>query len=233
MKIVVAGFATALFVFAVATAISETLLTSDTTGSTETIPRRKPSRATTGTESNRTSPKMARTRTADSTAEENAKLQRLLNEERQSTSDLQAKEDALQIALDEIREETYAVNLLKRRVSAELAALQDAAIRVSQREAPSRVDRSASLAMSPSKTTGNIARPTIAVNGGQAAQDMAVLVKRLAKDNGPREAMALLRNLKERDAAKVLSKLSEVDSPLAERLSQDWLVARDLEPIRR
>jgi TolA-binding protein len=240
MKIVAAGFITALLVFVVASAMSEMkiLWTPDATHSSDTTTRRKTSSAKTASESVRSPRGPSRTQradtaTQDSAEQQTAELQRKLSEIRQRESEVQAKQDALRIVFEEIHEQQQSVDFLRRRVSEEIAALRDAAVQVAQREAIISTDVPSTASLPRSVDSPASARPIVSLRDSQAVRDTAVLVNRLAQQGSIRAATALLRSLKDRDAAKVLSELSATDSQMALRLSQDLLAARDEAANRR
>ncbi len=234
MKIVAAGLTTALLVFAVASAMSEMLLTSDATHSSDTATHRKINSPKNASESVRS----AKSRRADISAQDSAEqqtaeLQRTLSDVRQRESAVQAKQDALRIIFDGIREEQQSVDLLRRRVSDEIAALRDTAVRVAQRDAMIPADVTSPTTLTRSVDSQASTRPLVLMRDNQAVRDTAVLVNRLAQQGSIREAIALLRRLKDRDSAKVLTELSATDLELARRLSDDLLASRDEAPNRR
>ena len=238
MKIVVAGFTTALLVFAVASAISEMLLTSDAPSSSDAAPRRKSNRVIATSESSHSPRKPAKSRPAssavpESPAPETAESLRLLSEVRRLESAVQSMQDAQHIVFEDIREELQSLDLKKRQFSEEMTAFQKVANQLARRESPIPPGRPTSAAASRPVTLQPTARPSNSLGGRQAVHDRAVLVKRLAQEGSTREATLLIRNLNDRDAAKVLSELAAADSQLAERLSHGWLMAKDAELLRR
>ena len=95
MKIVAAGFTTALLVFAVASAMSEMMLTPDATHSSDTAVRRKTSRPKTAGKSVRSAKsRRADIAAQDSVDQQSSELQRMLSDVRQRESTVQAKQDA-------------------------------------------------------------------------------------------------------------------------------------------
>ncbi len=238
MKIVAAGLTTALLVFAVASVMSEMLLTSDATHSSETATHRKTSSPKNASESVRSPRTSAKSRRADIAAQDIAEqqtseLQRKLSEVRQRESEVQAKQDAMRIIFDGIREEQHSVDLLRRQVSDEIAALRDASVRLAQRESMISADVASTTTLGRSVDSQASTRPLVSMRDSQAVRDTAVLVSRLARQGSVREAIALLRRLKDRDSAKVLTELSATDLELARRLSDDLLASRDEATNRR
>lgn len=238
MKIVAAGLTTALLVFAVASAMSEMLLTPDATHSSDTATHRKTSSPKNAGESVRSPRSSAKSRQADIAAQDAAEqqtseLQRKLSEVRQRESEVRAKQDALRIIFDGIREEQQSVELLRRRVSEEIATLRDASVRVAQREAMIPADVSSTTTLTRSVDSQANTRPLVSMRDSQAVRDTAVLVNRLARQGSIREAIALLRRMKDRDSTKVLTELSATDLELATRLSDDLVASRDETSSRR
>jgi hypothetical protein len=250
MKIVLAGFTTALLVFAVATAISELLLKSEASPSAAATTRQKSATAQTVRGSGRPLRPLSKTRRADSPADEivdqtTADAQQGLSLIRQRESELRARQEAIQLMLSEIRAEQQAMDLMRRRVSAEIAALTDTAMRAAQRDAqqdgPRDDQRDERLASNdpssepvPRATALRTpAKPTLKIIDSQAAQDTAVLVNRLVQQGNTRSATLLLKSLKDRDATKVLTALAATDQQLALQLTEQLLATRDEEARRR
>jgi hypothetical protein len=238
MKTVAAGFTTALLVFAVASAMSEMLWTSEVTPPGDNSAQRKANRPRGGHESVRATRGESKSSRTDETAHESpetqaAEFQRTLSEIRQRESEVQARQEALRFVYEQMNEERQSVDLVRRRVSDEVAVLREAAVRVAQRHAMVPAEGISTAALSRSVDPPANAKPVLRMRDGQAVRDTAVLVHRLAQQVGLRAATGLLRSLRERDAAKVLSEISATDSPMALRLSQDLLIARDESATRR
>lgn len=236
MKIVAVGFTTALLVFAIASAMSEMLLTRDPEHAGDRATRRR--NVVDGSEPSRSTRVMPRLRNANAATQEPAEqptteMQQTLREIRQHESGIQAKQDALRIVFDEIREEQKSADLIRRRLTEEIAELREAVAQVAERKATVSPEEPTVIADSRIRGSRISARPIVSVHDSQAVRDTAVLVNRLARQGSLREAISLLRRLKDRDAAKVLSELSATDSQLALRLSEDLLTARDEESNRR
>jgi len=157
----------------------------------------------------------------------------MLSEVRQRESEVQAKQDALRIIFDGIREEQQSVDLLRRQVSDEIAALRDASARLAQRESMISADVASNTSLGRSVDSQASTRPLISLRDSQAVRDTAVLVSRLARQGSVREAIALLRRMKDRDSTKVLTELSAIDLELAMRLSDDLVASRDETSSRR
>src|SRR5262249_18697866 len=131
-------------------------------------------------------------------SQRSAEIQEQLSKIRQRETDLAARQDAMQIIFDEIREEQDSVAEVRRRVSGEIAALRDPWV-VSQRTAAveqrtstskpalQRDDSRTAFRENPSKS-----RLTLTVRDSQTVGDMAVLVRRLAEQGSFRAATALL-----------------------------------------
>jgi pentatricopeptide repeat protein len=238
MKIAAAGLTTALLVFAVASVMSEMLLTPDVTHSSETATPRKTRSSKYASESVRSPRSSASSRRADIAAQDSveqqtSELQRMLSEVRQRESEVQAKQDALRIIFDGIREEQQSVDLLRRQVSDEIAALRDASARLAQRESMISAGVASNTSLGRSADSQASTRPLISLRDSQAVRDTAVLVSRLARQGSVREAIALLRRMKDRDSTKVLTELSAIDLELAMRLSDDLVASRDETSSRR
>ncbi len=238
MKIVAAGLTTALLVFAVASAMSEMMLSPDATHSSDTTAHRKTSSSKNASELVRLPRSSAKSRRADIAAQDAAdqqtsELQRQLSDVRRRESAVQAKQDALRIILDGIREEQQTVDLLRRQVSDEIAALRDASVRLAQRETMFPADDSSATTMTRSVDSQANIQPIVSMRDSQAVRDTAVLVNRLARQGSIREAIALLRRMKDRDSTKVLTELSATDLELATRLSNDVVASRDNTSSRR
>ena len=238
MKIVVAGFTTALLVFVVASAISEMLFTSAANSSPEVAPRRKSSRSSASGESGRSLPKSAKTQKASNavpppTDPERNEVQRLLSEVRLRELAVQAKEDAEQIVFEDIRDVRQSMDRMKQEFSEEMAAFENAANQMARRDPRRPFDQPTNATASRSVASRPTTKPVIALGGSQGVHDRAVLVKRFAKDGKIREARLLIRSLNDREAAKVLAEISLADTQLAEGLSEDRLVTRDTELNRR
>lgn len=236
MKIIAAGFTTALLVFAVASALSELVLTSDAVTTNESAVRPQTNRSKRATVRSSRSPKSpsqtdtAKVLDADEPVED---VQQVLREIRQRERDMQAKEEALRLVFEEIREEQQTVEQLRRQVAAEIAAKQEASFRTSSRKESRADNRPAPTLPTRTVSLTTTAKPILSVRDPQAVQDAAVLIGRLAKYGSLQSATALLRNMKDRDATKVLTALSEADSQLALQLSQQLLASRNEESVRR
>jgi hypothetical protein len=253
MKIIAAGFVTALLIFVVATAMSELLWTGEETQVAEVVPRRKSSSAKTLSEGTRSPRTASRSNTAsrskrtdmnvDDTDESRTnELQGKLSEVRQRESEVLAKQDALRIVYDEIREEQVSVDLLRRKVSEEIALLRDTTVRLAlqERRIANDVPEIATLrpsspsgAASKLADSGTNSRPLLTMRDVQSIRDTAVLVNRLAQQGSVRAATSLLRRLKDRDAARVLAELDATDSAMALRLTEDLQATRNDSVKRR
>ncbi len=241
MKIVAAGFITAILIFVVASAMSEILWKADDPQVGESSPRRKSNNIKSATEEIRSSRSPSRSKRANSNldvAEDSrtSELQSQLSEVRQRESDVQAKQDALRIVYDEIREEQQSVDQLRRKVSDEIALLRDTATRLAEQERRFSAERPAiTTATSSAKPVESAAttRPLISMRDVQTVRDTAVLVNRLAQQGSVRAATSLLRRLKDRDAARVLAELDATDSEMALRLTQDLQATRNDSSNRR
>lgn len=236
MKIAVAGFTTALLVFAVATALSEFVLISDSSASSDSANRPQTNRGKVATSrasrSRRTVPKVDSASALESTEQPTAEIQRVLREVRQSEAGLQANREALKLVLAEIRDEQQSVDRLRQQFSAEVAAMREETLRIASRKTSGASERPAATSPARNPETATT-RPLLSVRDPQAVQDAAILIGRLAKQGGLQPATALLRNLKDRDAARVLTALSTTESQLALQLSQQLLASRNNEAARR
>ena len=241
MKIIAAGFFTAILIFAVATAMSELLWTADETPLSESAPRRKSNGAKSVADGNRSSRSTSRAKRVDSSlddAEESrtGELQSKLREIRQRESDVQTKQEALRLVYDEIRDEQQSVDQLRRTVSDEIAMLREMAIRLAQQErrvpVPFSEIASVAIPVKPAESSASV-RPQSSLRDIQAVRDNAMLVKRLAQQGNVRDATLLLRRFKDRDAARVLAELDATDSEMALRLTQDLQAPRNEGTNRR
>lgn len=236
MKIAVAGFTAALLVFAVATALSEFVLISDSAASSDFASHPQTNRrkvaASRASRSRRTVPKTDSASVLESAEQPTAETQRVLREIRQSEAGLQANQEALKLVLAEIRDEQQSVERLRQQFSAEVAAMREESLRVASRATSVASERPVAASPARNMETATV-RPLLSVRDPQAVQDAAILIGRLAKQGGLQPATALLRNLKDRDAARILTALSTTESQLALQLSQQLLASRNNEAVRR
>lgn len=241
MKIVAAGFFTALMIFVVATAMSELLSTADKAQVTEPTPRPKPSgvRSTAdGGRSHRGASKQKKSELKPDTDGDarTIEIQERLSQIRLRESEIKARQEALQIVYAEIREEQQSVEQLRRKVSEEIALLKDAALRISMQERRPTVAPTV-IAMTPSSAkpieSSTNTRPMLTIKDLQTVRDTAVLVNHLARRGSLGAATSLLRKLKERDAARVLAELDATDSEMALRLTQNLQATRNNTATRR
>lgn len=235
MKIVVAGFTTALLVFAIASAM---LLMSDATQSGAAVTRRKASSENLEMESARPPRVATKHRRIDAATQELAELQsdnlqRKLSDVWHRESEVQAKQDALRMIFDEIRQEQQSVEFMRQQVSDEIAVLQDAAVQVARRDGVLSSEEPSTATSSQTADSRTVARPIVSIRDSQAVQDTAVLVNRLAQQGNIQTATSLLRSLKDRDATKVLTAISATDKRLALQLTEQLLATRDEKTSRR
>ena len=241
MKIVAAGFFTALMIFAVATAMSELLWTADEAPTNDAMPRRKSASNRSNADGVRSQRSTSRTKksdtnTADSDDPRTGEIQGKLSEIRQRESEVKARQDALRIVYEEIREEQQTVEQLRRRVSDEIALFKDAALRFAMQERRIQAEPQAIASTTSSArpiTSPSNTRPIITMKDMQTVRDTAVLVNRLAQQGSLRAATSLLRRLQDRDAARVLAELDATDSEMALRLTKDLQANQNDSPTRR
>ncbi len=241
MKIVAAGFFTALLIFVVAAAMSELGWTTGEAPLSEPTLRRKSGSTRTVAEGTRSQGNTSRTKRAEINVDDaddlrTGEIQSKLSEIRQRESDFKAKQDALRIVYDEIREEQQSVEQLRRKVSDEMALLRDAALRLAIQERRRPPEPPAIVATNPAARrleSSASTRPLISMRDLQTVRDTAVLVNRLAQQGSVREATSLLRKLKDRDAARVLAELDATDSEMALRLTQNMQATQSDSSNRR
>ena len=246
MKTVAAVFTTALVVFLIASVMSEMLPSegSSTPHASATHHRtgKAPSADDEPTRSKRLSAtKWSKVSGGEQSAEETPslisqralKLQQQLGAIRQREAELNAKEEAMRIIFDEIREEQRSAVVIQQQISKGIASVRSASTRLALREPA--VPRAQSLAINqPDENSENTSRkrvagnpqPLLPMNDSQSVTDAAILVRLLASRGSFRTATSLLRNLKERDAAKVLYVISKTDSQMALKLTDILQTAR-------
>lgn len=239
MKILAAAFTTALLVFAVASALSLTLLKTDEVANSESGTRRTPSRTKPTVSTNRSSRSSSRKPPAElSTDREeneelNAELQKSLHAVQQRERSLESRQATLDLAFEEIRKEQVLAERLRQQVTTELAALRDANRRIARRDIENSETRPVLVSSSRSSPNHAPSNSLLQLKDAQSIQDAANLIGRLAKDGGLRSAILLLQKMKERDAAKVLAALDKTDSQTAAELGERLLSSRNDETSRR
>lgn len=230
MKIVAAGLLSALLIFAVATVMTEVLSNAEEAA----VGVRSTQRVASSSSATKRTTKTARGTSKsqpDPVAEQEEstrQIEQMLRDVRVRESAVLAKEEAIRLISADIQEEQQLTELMRQRLTSEIALLNESRGQAARRETerPTRITQ-----RFPTKPTSGAA--VVSLRNSQAVHDMAVLVKRLATDNGQSAATTMLQRLKERDAAKVLAELSGTDSPLALQLSQNLLLARSDESDRR
>lgn len=157
----------------------------------------------------------------------------MLDELRQRESEILARQEAMRIVFEEIRDEQQSVDKIRNQVSDELAALREANLQSAKRNTNASRMASSFVSASRQRESRESTRPFVATDDPQAVKDLSVLVIRLARQGSTNSVTTLLRSLKERDATKVLTEVAQTDQKLALRLSQDLLIARDNDLDRR
>lgn len=239
MKILAAAFTTALLVFAVASALSQTVLKTDVAVDSESGTRRTPSRTRPAVSTSRSLRSSSRKPHAESPAdtEENdestVELQKSLRAVQQRERALESRQATLDLAFEEIRKEQVLAERLRQQVTTELAALRDASRRVAQRDTEASEARPVLVSSSRSAPSSAPSNSRLQLKDAQSIQDTAHLIGRLAKDGGLQSAILLLQKMKERDAAKVLAALDQTDSQTAAELGERLLASRNDETSRR
>lgn len=235
MKIVAAAFTTALSVFIIASVMSE--FTSPRNAVAARIVSHKEDHADVERSS---SPASKNRRRSESNDEREAKgdaavqqrtleMQRQISEIRQRETEVKAKQEALRIIFDEIREEQQSVEIARQHLSEEIAAVRNAAASLAQRGAGGN-DRGALITDQTRSgirsTSSKNAKAPFPISDTQAARDTAVLIRRLAQQGSYSAANSLLRAMRDRDAAKVLSVLSATDAQMALQLADNLQASR-------
>lgn len=252
MKVLAAAFTTAVMVFAIATLVSELMpsrgvepaLLAETDHSTRTAStasiRRKPR------SSDRTASAVSARRATDQPSQRGSNVaqepvevaQRRLAAVRQREDILKAQQQSLQLIYEEIRSEQSTVNNLRKQVSEELTALtqgfqdlEEPNVMIAREAAP--IPQNAARTDNSRRATPTTTRKPFTVENQQAVRDTAILIRRLIAQNSFRAATSLLANMRERDAAKVLTSLVKTDPEIASRLTATLEAARESANSRR
>lgn len=143
----------------------------------------------------------------------------LLTDVKEQESKLAVRQEALKMIYDDIRTELAAVDDLRKRTREDMAEAELKMIEVAQRTPRS----------TKTKPIANANRPS-----GESAfiRSQALFIRKLVDDGKMETAISVLRSMKERDAAGVLTSLDGIDGQLAERLARTVQSTRD-DIIRR
>ncbi len=143
----------------------------------------------------------------------------LLTDVREQESKLAVRQEALKMIYDDIRTELAAVDDLRKRTREDMADAELRMLDVAQRTPRS----------TKSKPIANANRPS-----GESAfiRSQALFIRKLVDDGKIETAISVLKAMKERDAAGVLTSLDGIDSNLADRLATTVQAGRN-DVIRR
>jgi cytochrome c553 len=157
-------------------------------------------------------------------AEKNkAEIALQLEEVKKQESKLVAREQNLRMLYDDIRTELAAIEEIRRRSATELA--------IAEQKVQSAAKSSTNVA---SADSDGVQRNTVAAKSDKAPQTyIAGVVQDLANRGSIETAAGLLRGLKDREIAKVLTSLSSKDPRLANQLFEQVRTARQETTIRR
>jgi len=141
-------------------------------------------------------------------------LNQTLDEVRQQESNLAARQEALRMIYDDIRSELAAVDEIRKQTSEDLEQAERRIAKLSERRATP----------VPSTARALLERPA---TDRFEMRSNALMIRRLAQDGKHETAVSLLKKMKSRDAATILEVLSEMDSRLADRLTESILESGD------
>lgn len=143
----------------------------------------------------------------------------LLIDVKEQESKLAVRQEALKMIYDDIRDELAAVDDLRKRTREDMADAERRMLEVAQRTPRS----------TKNKPIANANRPS-----GESAfiRSQALFIRKLVDDGKIETAISVLKAMKERDAAGVLSSLDGIDANLADRLATTIQAGRN-EVIRR
>ncbi len=145
-----------------------------------------------------------------------------LNEVKQQESKLVAREETLRMLYDDIRAELVAVEEIRRRSASELAL------------AERKVLETAVSKTSAGANSNDVVNPTMTVAKSRPAEAyIASVVENLANRGSLEAAATLLRGLKDREVAKILTSLNARDARLANQLFERVQAAKPETTIRR
>lgn len=232
MKALIAAFSTSLLVFALAWGISETPGLGETSQSVTTLDRTKTRALPAKAQSTRSASKRNR---AESNEEESVAAEdnippRTREREREPSGNRQhaeqpnARDESMVLVYQEMRAEQNTVKQLQEQLSLEIAELRGLVIKVSQKRQLFPAEPPAIIADRVNEVATR--RPTVSLRDSQAIGDIAVLVRRLIEQGDQSRATELLRDMKERDATKVLDLIADTDYQNAVRLSKSLQAGR-------
>jgi hypothetical protein len=143
----------------------------------------------------------------------------LLTDVKEQESKLAVRQEALKMIYDDIRTELAAVDDLRKRTREDMADAELRMLEVAQR-APRTTKN---------KPIANANRPS-----GESAfiRSQALFIRKLVDDGKIETAISVLKAMKERDAAGVLTSLDGIDANLADRLATTVQAGRE-DAIRR
>lgn len=137
-----------------------------------------------------------------------AELTRRMEDVKQQETRLADREESLRMIYDDIREELAAVDEIRKKTNHELS------------QAESRLLETAKSGRSPRIASHRtVVPPARQKNENQVDRSEALIVRRLVEDGKVETAVSVLKSMKARDAAAVLSSLSNMDPKLADALA--------------
>ncbi len=252
MKSLVVALCTALFVFALASAWSEMLqpqlaaLAQKSTSPSPAVSTARPSqriaRPTVNPADEEDFPAPARVAakksarkqatlpteaptTAEPHEESAVTLREQLAEVKDREARLLARQETLRLICDDIHEELALVDNVHREAADALIAAEQRIVTVAQR-GPARGGNGQSDSGRPTATVRDSDTTPPSSTDSPAIRGAVLLVRRLVSQGNTDTATSLLRRMKEREAAKVLTALSRDNPELASRLMRSLEVAR-------
>jgi len=159
--------------------------------------------------------------TSRQSRESSAALARKMDEVKQQESSLVARQEALRMIYDDIRTELATVDEIRRQTTADLAEAERRVRSTAQRR-PAPAPKSARAPVPPSRVAA----------GTPASRAEAQIIRQLVDQGKLETAVSLLKSMKGRDAASVLTVLSSQDPRLADRLADSISLERD-DTVRR
>lgn len=163
-------------------------------------------------------------RKAEPDPESAAIIAEKLDEVKRQESTLVARQEALRMIYDDIREELSVVDQIRKRASEDLA---EAERRIVESAQPSRPTRTV-------KGSAPVARTGTSASAGatSSVRADAIFIRHLVDEGKMETAVSVLKSMKGRDAAGVLTYLSSLDGKLANQLA-DRVQADSGETVRR
>jgi hypothetical protein len=164
-------------------------------------------------------PKPTRKAVPAKATEGEAEAAALLTDVNEQESKLAVRQEALKMIYDDIRTELAAVDDLRKRAREDMAEVELKMIEVAQRT-------------SRSNKTKPIANPNRLASEAGPIRSQALIIRKMVDEGRMETAVSILKAMKERDAASILTSLDAIDGPLAERLARTVQSGRD-DVIRR